>query len=67
MQALRALDMSGLPGGDHEQMSTAINAVEANIASFNDGQAPDGWSTEPVATVAARLCDTDMSSFFATP
>ena len=67
VEALRALDISGLPGSDQEEISTAIDAVGANLASFNNGQAPDGWSTEPVATVAARLCGEDMSSFFAVP
>jgi hypothetical protein len=67
VEALRALDISSLPGSDQEKVSTAIDAVDANLASFNNGQAPDGWSTAPVATVAARLCGQDMSSFFAVP
>ena len=67
VEAFRALDVSGLPGSDQERISTAIDAVEANIASFNNRQAPDGWSTEPVAMVAARLCGADMNSFFAVP
>ena len=65
--ALRALDVTNLPGADQERISTAIDTVEANIASFGLGQAPDGWSTEPVATVAARLCGADMSTFSAVP
>lgn len=45
----------------------ALDIVEANIAAFNRGQAPDGWSTEPVATLATRICAADMTSFHVVP
>jgi hypothetical protein len=52
---------------NQEAVSTAIDMVEANIAALNRGQAPDGWSTEPVATVATRICGAQMTSFSAVP
>ena len=67
VDSLRRLDVSDLVGANQEEISAAIDKVEANIDSFNRDQAPDGWSTEPVATVAARLCGADMNSFFAVP
>ena len=65
--ALRALDMNELVGPQQESISTAIDKGETNIISFQQGQAPDGWSTEPVATVASRICGADMQAFFAVP
>jgi len=67
VDALRGLDVANLRGDDQDAFSTAIGTVEANIAAFNNGQAPDGWSTTPAATVAARICSKDMSNFFVVP
>ena len=67
VEALRKLDVSELVGANQEAISKAIDIVEANIDLLNRGQAPDGWSTEPVTTVAARICGSDMTSFFAVP
>jgi hypothetical protein len=65
--ALRGLDLADLSSTDHESMIKAIDAVEANINTFQNGAAPDGWSTEPAATEAARICQRDMQRFFAVP
>ena len=56
-----------LPGVDQEKVSTAIDIVEANIAAFDNGHVPDGWSTELVATLATRICGAEMTSFSAIP
>jgi hypothetical protein len=65
--ALRGLDLTELSAPDRESMIKAIDTVEANINAFQNGAAPDGWSTEPAATEAARICRRDMQRFFAVP
>lgn len=67
VDAIRGLDLTNLASADRDEVSSAIETVAANIAAFNNGQAPDGWSTEPAAAVAARICGIDMSSFFVVP
>jgi hypothetical protein len=67
IESLRGMDVTDLTGVEQEKVSTAIEVVEANIAAFNSGDAPDGWSTEPVATLATRICGQDMTSFYAVP
>ena len=67
VDSMRKLDVDELLGPEQEAISTAIDRVEANIDSFQRGQAPDGWSTEPIATLASRICDVDMQTFFAVP
>ncbi len=67
VDSLRRLDLRDLPGVDQEKVSTAVDIVEANIAAFDSGQAPDGWSTEPVAALATRICGADMTSFHVVP
>ena len=63
VQSLRELNTTGLADADREELSSAIDLVEEQIAAFNtfnDGQAPDGWSTEPWSSVASRICDVEM-------
>ena len=67
VESLRTLDVDELSNTDRESMVTAIEAVEANINAFQNGAAPDGWSTGPAATEAARICQRDMQRFFVTP
>lgn len=67
VHAMRDLDTSGLSDADRDDLSDAIDVVEEQIAAFNDGRAPDGWSTEPVANVASRICDVEMTSFHVMP
>ena len=67
VHALRELNTTGLADADRDDVSSAIDLVEERIAAFNDGQAPDGWSTEPVTSVASRICDVEMTSFHVMP
>jgi hypothetical protein len=67
VESLRGLHLEALVDADRESISTAIGVVEANIASFHSGNSPGGWSTEPVATLAARICSDHMQSFFVLP
>jgi len=67
VRAMRDLDTSGLSDDDRHDVSAAIDVVEERIAAFNDGRAPDGWSTEPVTNVASRICDVEMTSFHVMP
>jgi hypothetical protein len=59
VQALRELNTSGLADADREELSSAIDLVEEQIAAFNDGQ-PGGWSTEPWSSVVSRICDVEI-------
>ena len=59
VQSLRELNTTGLADADREELSSAIDLVEEQIAAYNDG-APDGWSTEPWSSVASRICDVEM-------
>jgi hypothetical protein len=56
---LRELNTTGLADADREELSSAIDLVEEQIAAYNDGQ-PGGWSTEPWSSVASRICDVEM-------
>ena len=65
--ALRSLDLATLADADQKAMTGAIGVVEATIAEFQGGGAPDGWSTEPAAKEAARICGQEMQRFFVMP
>jgi hypothetical protein len=66
VQALRELNTKGLADADRDEFSSAIDLVEEQIAAFNDGQA-DGWSTEPVSSVASRICDVEIGIYSVSP
>lgn len=67
VDALRDLDTGALSDADQRAVASAIDTVEAEISKFDDGLAPDGWSTEPVATVVGRICSVEMTSFHVMP
>jgi len=62
VEALRELNTTGLADADRDEFSSAIDLVEEQIAAYNDGEA-DGWSTEPVSSVASRICDVEIGLF----
>ncbi len=66
VQALRELNTTGLADADRDDVSSAIDLVEEQIAAYNDG-APDGWSTEPVSSVASRICDVEIGIYSVRP
>jgi hypothetical protein len=55
-----------LADADRDEFSSAIDLVEEQIAAYNDG-APDGWSTEPVSSVASRICDVEIGIYSVRP
>jgi len=65
--ALRGLDVDGVAPADRGPWRAAIGRIETTIAEFRGGAAPDGWSTEPAATLAARICDREMQVFVVMP
>ena len=52
---LRAIDLSELGDADRQAFTAAINEVESKLFARSGG-----WTTEPVATVARRLCTKEM-------
>jgi hypothetical protein len=52
---LRAIDLSELGEADRQAFTAAINEVESRLFARSGG-----WTTEPVATVARRLCTKEM-------
>jgi hypothetical protein len=66
VQLLRKLNTTGLADADRDEFSSAIDLVEEQIAAYNDG-APDGWSTEPVSSVASRICDVEIGIYSVRP
>ncbi len=66
VEALRELNTTGLADADRDEFSSAIDLVEEQIAAYNDG-APDGWSTEPVSSVASRICDVEIGIYSVRP
>jgi len=59
---LRAIDLTDLIDADRQAFTAAIKEVES--AFF---ESRGGWTTEPVATVAARLCTQEMPVISAVP
>ena len=59
--------MSGLSGSDGSAFAAALDVVESRITNFNDGQGPNGWSTQAAATIASRICGSDLASFYVMP
>lgn len=64
---LRSIDASGLSGSDAAAFLAALDVVESQITKFNDGQAPNGWSTEAAVTIASRVCESEFASFTVMP
>ena len=52
---LRAIDLTELRPADKEAFTAAIKEVESALEASRGG-----WTTQPVATVAARLCPQEM-------
>jgi hypothetical protein len=52
---LRAIDLSDLGDADQQAFTAAINEVESKLFARTGG-----WTTEPVATAARRLCTREM-------
>lgn len=59
---LRAIELSDLGDSDRQAFTEAINEVESSLFARSGG-----WSTQPVATVARRLCTTEMPVISAVP
>ena len=64
---LRSIDVSGLSGSDGSAFAAALDVVESQITKFNDGQGQNGWSTQAAATIASRICGSDLASFNVMP
>ena len=52
---LRAIDLTALGQADRDAFTAAIKEVESALEASRGG-----WTTQPVATVAARLCPQEM-------
>jgi len=59
---LRAIDLTELIDADRQAFTAAIKEVESALFA-SSGR----WTTEPVATVAARLCTQEMPVISAVP
>lgn len=59
---LRALNLTDLIEADRQAFTAAIEEVESALFASRGG-----WTTEPVATVAARLCTQEMPVISAVP
>ena len=53
--SLRAIDLSDLGDADRQAFTAAITEVESKLFARSGG-----WTTEPVATVARRLCTKEV-------
>lgn len=53
-----------LPDDEQETVLALIRDVQDQIRAFEEGQAPNGWRSEPVVEHVGMLCDRDDLSWY---
>jgi hypothetical protein len=57
----------GLSDREASSWRVAVESVTNQLEAFNNGESPDGWSTQTAASTASRICESDIASFSVTP
>ena len=67
VEDLRSIETAELTEGDESAFASAVDVAESQIARFNTGEAPNGWSTQAASAVATRICGIDIGGFNVMP
>lgn len=66
-ERLGAVVPDGLSVSNAAAWRAAVESVTDQLRAFRDGKSSEGWSTQPAATAASRVCGSEIASFNVMP